>query len=400
MKLLLLSSFAATVAAGSGTSAAPVAADDEESRPRLVALAVPAASPSSPGDASGESVRIAVGRFRRQVLITGADITVRGAGGALATHVGRVTLEVGPRGMRLGGQAVLGDVVRLAAPGLLSLAGHQYRGALEVRFRRYDGVPELLVVHPLDLETYVAGIVSSELPAGWPLEAYKAQAVAARTFALWQKYRRLDLPYHMESSVLDQVYAGAQREHPLAHQATTETRGVVLTAKRQLAQAYFHAACGGRTESAKEGWGNTLPYLPGAVCGACDAAARHRWTARFTQREVDAAFARVLGEPVLGLRVASRTGSGRVKDVEVRGARRTLRLSGADVRTRLGNTRIWSTAIDALVLEGGVLRVEGRGAGHGIGLCQWGARGLALRGERYDAILRRYYPGAVLRPVY
>lgn len=245
------------------------------------------AAVATPADAI-ESVRIAVGRFPDAVTIAGADIQAASSGdGALDVGAGRLTLSATKSGIRMGGRALKGDVVRVRAPGTLTLGKHRYHRALEVRWRLYDKKPELLVVHPLDLETYVTGIVSAELPKGWPLESYKAQAVAARTFAVWQKYRRLDLPYHMESSVLDQVYAGVDREHPLARQAAQETRGLVLTSKRRLAQAYFHAACGDHTESAKEGWGTALPYCPAAsaACAARRRATRgapasrgHRWT--------------------------------------------------------------------------------------------------------------------------
>ena len=357
------------------------------------AVAVPAPAP--------EQVRIAVGRFRDVVTIRGVGMSVLWPDGKRTPGNHELQIRVSSAGLKLNGEKPIKGTLRIVAPGVLGLSGHSYRRELEVGFQLYDKKnPEVLVVHPLDLETYVTGIVSAELPGGWPLGAYQAQAVAARTFALFQKYRRLDLPYHMESSVLDQVYAGVEREHPLAQQAAASTRGEVLTFDRHLVQAFFHAACGGETESALEGWGAPLRYLPGSNCGRCQDATRSRWSAQIAKAEVDRAFSRVLGEPVTSLQVAERSPSGRVRAVQVRGAGRSVRVTGADVRRLLGYTRVWSTLIDRLELGKDGLRIAGRGSGHGVGMCQWGARGLAQTGVPYQDILARYYPTARLRRLY
>ena len=350
-----------------------------------------------------ETVRVAVGRFPARVVITGAGLRAStSAGDVDSANVGadKIVLTAGKHGMRCGNKAVDGDVVRVIGSDTLSLQGHKYHRELEVRFRLYDKKPELLVVHPLDLETYVVGIVSSELPGGWPLETYKAQAIAARTFALWQKYRRLDLPYHMEASVLDQVYGGVEREHALAQQAALATRGMVLSSRRHLAQAYFHASCGDHTESALEGWGTALPYLPGSACGFCTASDRHTWSANIPRADVDKAFAPLLGESVTSLAVTAKTKTGRAKTVEVKGKTKHKSITGADLRRLLGYNKLWSTWIDKLELTGDALVVSGKGSGHGVGMCQWGARGMALAGKSAEAILQRYYPGAPIVRVY
>lgn len=362
----------------------------------LAALALLCTLPAG----SGESVRIAVGRFPDVVEVKAPGLVVVADGASAPADKGYVRITAGKGGPRVAGRELKGDVVRLEAPGTLALRGHSYHQRLEVRWRRYDGKPELLVVHPLDLETYVAGIVSSELPGGWPLEAYKAQAVAARTFALWQKYRRLDLPYHLESSVLDQVYQGVEREHALALQAAQQTSGEVLTWHHLVTQAYFHASCGDRTESALDGWGTQLPYLPGSTCGTCKLATRYGWNARVARAEVDRALSPLLGEAVATLVIKGRTKSGRAKSVLVAGKMRQRTIAAADLRRLLGYSTVWSTFIDKLAFEGDTLVVRGKGSGHGVGLCQWGARGMADQGVGYRDILARYYPGAALRRAY
>ncbi len=376
----------------------------------LAALLVLAAAVSAPVSAvsaeptaslaAEETVRIAVGRFNDAVTVVADELVVRRLdGSAIAMADKQTKVSVGKAGLVVDGKATDRDVVVINAP-LLHLAKHSYRGALEVRLQTYKGRRELLVVHPLDLETYVTGIVSAELPRGWPLGAYQAQAVAARTFAVTQKYRRLDLPYHMESSVLDQVYAGVGREHALAEEAARTTRGLVLGAKRHLAQTYFHASCGGSTESAEEGWGSAIDYLPGSACNHCGDANRASWQVTIRRSDLDKAFKSTVGGPVTSIRIVSRTASGRVKRIEIASSKKKRTLKGADFRRAVGWSVVWSTQIDKVTLGDKHLVVVGRGSGHGIGLCQWGARGFALEGVAYQDILHTYYPGADLVRLY
>lgn len=374
----------------------------------LVLAVVTAVSGLSSADTtaggSDETVRIAVGRFKDVVVIDGVGGPLqvrRGDGSVVGGDRQTAKLTLGRTGLFVDGKPLDRDVVTVTGP-LLKLAGHSYRAALEVRFMRYKGRQEMLVVHPLDLETYVTGIVSSELPRGWPLAAYQAQAVAARTFAVSQKYRRLDLPYHMESSVLDQVYHGVEREHALAEEAARTTRGLVLTWQRHLAQTYFHAACGGTTESALEGWGTGIDYLPGSPCGRCMTAGTNRakWSVKVRRSDADKAFSKLVGGPLSEVRIASRTATGRVKQVELQSGKKKKVISGADFRRLLGWSVVWSTQIDRITLEKATLIVDGRGSGHGVGMCQWGAKGYGDDGVPFEDILARYYPGARLKRLY
>jgi stage II sporulation protein D len=365
-----------------------------------VAPAEATAAPASvPAETAAEVVRIAVGRFRDAVVITGQDLRAVSSLNEPIDGKGarrRIELKAGPKGMVVDGKSISTEVVRIVVAEQLELSGHRYHRELEVRWQRYDKHEELLVVHPLDIETYVVGIVASEVPSSWSLAAYQAQAVAARTFAVFQKYRRLDLPYHMESSVLDQVYAGAEREHPQARAAVASTRGLVLSHHRRLVPTYFHASCGGQTESALEVWGGALETMPGSVCGRCDNANRAKWTGHLSAAEVDKAWSKRLREPVARIEVAERTASGRARQIALFGAKRKILVSGAEFRRVHGGMRLFSTVIDGIERKGNNWVVRGRGSGHGVGLCQWGAQGSAEAGDDYLTILQRYYPGAVL----
>jgi stage II sporulation protein D len=401
-------------AAHPGVSATPVpagvpgavaSATGAGSSPAYAVGPAPAAAPAGSGEVvpSDETVRIAVGRFPSSVTIEGAPFVVRRGADDTTVAVRSARFSVGKKGLVVDGQPWGSDVAVVETrsdDGTLSLAKHRYRRRLEVRYQVFQKKAELLVVHPLDLETYVAGIVSAELPRGWPLASYQAQAVAARTFAVAAKYRRLDLPYHMEASVLDQVYGGIEREHALATEAAQSTRGVVLTSQRHLANAYFHAACGGRTESAQDGWGTTMDYLPGSECNRCGDAARFRWRSKLPKKTIDKTFSRLVGGPVKSMKIVDKTASGRARRIKLESGKRSTTISGSDLRRLLGWSVVWSTQIDKFEFGNGGLVVEGRGSGHGVGLCQWGARGLADSGSTWEQILERYYPGARLTRLY
>lgn len=347
-----------------------------------------------------EHVRIAVGRFRGKLSISGAGLRAKGADGVQLSSRDTVTLNASAGGISLAGKVLPYELLRFVGDDALEVKGHRYRKFLEVHWREYQGRPELLVVHPLPMESYVAGIVSSELPHRWPYEALKVQAICARTYAVWQKYRRLHLPYHLESSVLDQVYKGAQREHEDAHRAARDTAGQLLVFRRRPVRAYFHSTCGGHTESAAAGWGTPLAYLPGTKCPYCQRAPLYRWQAKLSADKLERAFRHLIGGPVRSLEIVSRSGTQRALKVKVRGARKSRTIRGDKLRQLCGYNVLWSTWFDRLDVVSGGLIASGRGAGHGVGMCQWGARGMAENGDSFERIVKHYYPGATLQRMY
>jgi stage II sporulation protein D len=249
----------------------------------------------------------------------------------------------------------------------------------------------------LRLEDYVARVVSGEMPARFPPEALKAQAVAARSYALTRKLeaRAAGRPHDLGAGVLSQVLA--ERPSAAARAAAEATAGEVLVSGMEPVEAYFHAACGGRTESGAAALGRDLPYLAPVTCGRCDDAPRVRWTARFDARAL--AKAAGLSGEATALRVVSRTATGRAERVEIVAHGRTVALAASDLRQRLGYSTLPSLAFDVRE-KGGEFALEGRGQGHGAGLCQWGAAGLAREGKDHREILRHYYPGAEVQRMY
>ncbi|HSP77178.1 MAG TPA: SpoIID/LytB domain-containing protein, partial [Myxococcaceae bacterium] len=300
--------------------------------------------------------------------------------------------------LELNGAPVIGTAVRFRAgassadagvpgPTPLRAGDMEVRGDVVVRLYR-DG---LQLINVIPLEDYLAAVLGSEMPVSFPLEALKAQAVAARTYALQKKLRAYGSPFHMGSSVLHQVYGGLHREDARTRAAVEATRGEVLTYELAPIEAYFHASCGGRTESGQEALQRNLPYLQPVEC-PCGRLPASRGTATLSDSELQSA----LGHPPEGLRVTGRTATHRVTRVASSSG---ASLDGATFRRKLGYTRLKSLNFEVERTSDG-WHFTGLGYGHGAGLCQWGAKALADQGLGYRDILQRYYPGTELQQLY
>jgi stage II sporulation protein D len=211
-----------------------------------------------------------------------------------------------------------------------------YRGRM-VLTRAGGGV---LVVNHVTLEHYLYGVVPAEMPASWPAEALKAQAVVARSYALTS--RSTGLPWDVFADVRSQVYRGVLAEVPATTAAVRATRGRVVTVGGRVAQTFFFSTSGGRTAANEEGFGGTpISYLRSVADPHDDLSPVHTWTARFTRRAAD----RKLGSLVLGrlrrLGVATRSSSGRAATVLVRGSGGDRTVSAASVQTELGLRSTW-----------------------------------------------------------
>jgi stage II sporulation protein D len=249
----------------------------------------------------------------------------------------------------------------------------------------------------LRLEEYVAGVVSGEMPASFPPEALKAQAVAARSYALTRKIdaQIAGRGHDIASGVVAQVWA--ERASEAARAAAAATAGEVLVAGRDPVEAYFHASCGGRTEAGLPALGRDLPYLLAVECGRCDRSPAVRWRIAVGARELAAAAG--LRGKASAARVVARSPSGRAERLEIEAGRRGASISAVDLRRKIGWSRLPSLAFEVR-RAGAAFAFEGRGRGHGAGLCQWGAAGLAREGKGYREILAHYYPGAAVVRMY
>lgn len=259
---------------------------------------------------------------------------------------------------------------------------------------------DLQLVGLLALDDYVHGVVSAEVPKNWPLEALKAQAVAARSFALakLRERARSGRDWMLEATIMDQVFDHA-RKHDLAETAVLATRGEVLMGPHGVATAHYHADCGGHTDEPRDVWGGG--EVMGTATDRCAKRASSQWrmVASLSEltKKLNGQGKLQFASSIAGLTVVQRTDGGRARGIRLTSARGDVaRLTGEDLRAALGYMNLRSTKFEVKTF-GDRAEFSGRGFGHGTGLCQWGARGLAADGADYRAILAHYYPKLELR---
>ncbi len=280
--------------------------------------------------------------------------------------------------------------------GFLRVGTAQYRDELYV----YSMNRECMVVNHVDLEKYVAGLLHSEMNASWSLPTLKAQAVAARTYAIYQMRDSLR-PFDVNSTVKDQVYEGAQKERYRAMQAVLETRGQIVTYNGKPIKAFYHSTCGGMTESADRVWGAKHGDSVRVRCGYCERSPRFSWRFEILKSELEHKLRQVLAFKgnLLFVNVLGRNNIGRADQVEVRTTRESLRVPAVKVRDLLGTRNVMSTDF-SIIPDSKSVVFHGRGSGHGVGMCQYGAKRMGELGRDHKSILRHYYPRADLTSLY
>ncbi|HSS30896.1 MAG TPA: SpoIID/LytB domain-containing protein [Nitrospiraceae bacterium] len=254
------------------------------------------------------------------------------------------------------------------------------------------------VMNRVDLEEYVKGVVPSEVSSTWHPEMLKAQAVAARTYALYQQMLSATREYDVAATVQDQVYRGKQGIDVGILRAVEETRGLVVTYLGAPIYAAFSSTAAGLTEDAMNVWSKEYPYLKGVECPFDLASPYYKWKSSFKIDTLEQNL-RQQGFPVGTIAtitplVFSR--GGRVAKLRVLHSGGELVLRGEELRKAVGYTIIPSTQF-AIESIGQDVVLSGFGAGHAVGMCQWGAKELAELGYPFSTILQYYYPGTELQ---
>jgi len=339
----------------------------------------------------------------------------------------------------------------------------RYAGKLNLFIREND----ILVVNVLGIEKYLGSVVGSEMPAKWPLEALKAQAIASRTYALKQKGNPL---YDIDSTNKNQVYIGLEAGTHRTKRAVNSTRSLVLTYKNKLINSLFHSSSAGMTENSQDVWKNKYPYLS-SVKDFDKNNPKLRWNKKFSKSQLQNLFPSIGG--INKIEILDVTSTGRVKNVRIHGEFGTDQISGVDIRkkmnlkstlvrfkfiednenkssdespklfstnssenetlthiVRVGDTLIliadqYDVSVEAIVALNNIknsslinigqrllvprnnndssssdkiLVVSGYGSGHGVGMSQWGAKYMANKGEKANAILKHFYKGVEIKP--
>jgi stage II sporulation protein D len=348
------------------------------------------------GSASAQStIRVAIVDNARTVELRGADIDVTelgGAGGSWRTSV----LRAAPAGALVEVDGRRGAAFRLRSERPIRLNGRDYPATLEI-VRSGEGVA---VINDVPLEEYVVGVVRAEAMEKWPLEMLRAQAVVARTYAAYHRLIAAAKPFHILASTAHQQYAGRVAPTSPVWAAVRDTAGQVLLWEGELFPAFYHTESGGYTEDPRSVFAaRNMPGLKPVRCDFSAAAGspHYYWSLDVRLSDLSEALRRHGLEvgAISAIEVVERTPSLRASLVNIRGDRASVPLRGNDFRRMLGYDTLKSTLF-AVALDGPWARFSGRGYGHGVGMCQWGAKGMAEQGHTAKQILEFYYPGTVL----
>ncbi|MCA6071551.1 MAG: SpoIID/LytB domain-containing protein [Endomicrobium sp.] len=258
---------------------------------------------------------------------------------------------------------------------------------------------KISIINVLTVEDYVKGVLPKEIISTWAIEALKAQAVISRTYALNNLCRHKRQGFNMCATTHCQVYGGLQDEVHATNQAVQETQGEVLTYDGKFAQTLFHANCGGRTDNPKYLWKWEAPYLKGVKCGYCCKAPHIKW-----EQEIDAnLISKKLANNDIGkikkIKVKGKTSSGAAKELKIIHSKGKTIVNAYKFRLAVDAQKIKSHVFDSIKTNGDKIYFKGKGWGHKVGLCQWGAKGMAEKGKTYKKILEYFYPGTKMETV-
>jgi stage II sporulation protein D len=294
---------------------------------------------------------------------------------------------------------------------ILSIGGKLYRGVF--RLLQSNDPNSFDVINAVPVEAYLNGVVGAEMPSYWEFEALKAQAIACRTYSLYHKQMfGKNRPWDVTKTQSTQVYRGVEAETASVRKAISETNGNVLVCEYsdeqdRLFPAYYSSSCGGFTENSKNVFGrNVFEPLSGVECKYCRKIARRKvfnWEpVEMSKIEVNERLLKKYPnladlEGIVSVEVKSKGNLDRITSVNLIGRNGTSdHIRGEDLRISLDptGTRIRSTLFKMEDTGESLRFYDGRGYGHGVGLCQCGSEGMARKGHDFNEILSHYYPGS------
>jgi stage II sporulation protein D len=354
----------------------------------------------APAPVAAETVRVLVAEGRTTFTLgSRGNFTLRDA------VAGRTLAQHGPGGLfhlALQRSGVLVRETGRTASALVAwspdgaqaeLDGRPFRGYLEVHALKGT----LSAVNVVELEDYLQGVIKDEIPAGWPAEATKAMAIAARTYALYQRGQNPTGLFHLRNTTASQVYGGARGEDARTTWAVQSTRGQILTFQGQPIPAFYHSCSGGATEDAADYFGLEYDIILGVKDDFSQGCPAALWVERLTAEQLERALARAghsIGR-ILSVQDLVRSRTGRILRIAVQHTRGTLILEGRRFREAVGNELLRSTDFEVRGDAVGFTFL-GRGSGHGVGLSQWGAKEMADLAYQHLDILKFYYPLATV----
>jgi len=332
-----------------------------------------------------------------------------------------ISIELTNGGITIAGQAFANDkvVVFPDDPYIFNLNGSDYRGKLKLIVNP-DG-SSFDVINLVPPEPYLAGVVGAEMPGYWEPEALKAQAITARTYCFYIKKRfGANRDWDMKQTAAHQVYRGLAAESAQIWHAVNQTKGQVITCKQpdgpeNIFPAYYSSTCGGHTENSKNVFGDSFGPLIGVPCPYCQDVAKPKFffwpMIQFDEADVTVKLLerysklKRLGK-ITNITTATQSDYGdfsRLTKVKLFGSTgKSDFLRAEDFRLTMDPTgrKLRSTICQIVKLQGKWAFFSGRGWGHGVGMCQCGAQGMAREGNNTKQILSYFYPGSKITSIY
>jgi stage II sporulation protein D len=270
------------------------------------------------------------------------------------------------------------------------LNGRKFRGAVDI-VRQAD--KKLLAVNHLNVEEYIAGVLYHEVSPRWPMEALKAQAIAARSYALYQAGLNSQKDYDLVSTVYSQVYGGKTSEKGRTNKAVRLTKNKILSYNDKIFPTFYHATCAGHTENASSLWNIDIAPLRGRECRFCQRSPHSNWKKKVSLQHIKESLKKKGFKTgvIKAIRIVDRDISGRVTDLEISSSDGEIKLNANRFRLAVGSNLIRSTNFDVEIKKGSAY-FEGTGWGHGVGMCQWGAFFMSRKKFTAEQILGYYYP--------
>ncbi len=286
---------------------------------------------------------------------------------------------------------------------------NQYYGSLEIKKIN----KKIWVINILNMEDYLKGVVPCEIGkiSKNLIEVAKAQAIAARTYAFSHLRQYEELGFDLYATTRDQVYQGKQVEDAIINEAIIKTRGIILTYNGKPIDAKYHSTCGGRTADFNDAWkGTPVPYLRSVECGFCNESPHFAWQRQMSKNEFFKTLRKNLlnmgimvadSELIKGFKLKRNPKSKRIVELKIITDRTEYVVSNYNIRILFGSENdpdgLLKSNNFTLQIKNDSIIIEGKGYGHGVGMCQSGAIGMAKKGKKFKEILKHYYPNTKLK---
>ncbi len=319
------------------------------------------------------------------------QVSDRISGKMIYSGWGPLTLEQKGKNIFLNDQKVHPVALNISSDTTaIKIDNQPYRGAFAISTESMG----LLAVNHAPLESYLYSVVPKEMPNSWAMHALMAQAVAARTYALFMKEKNRHRPFDLEATTSSQVYGGYLAENKRSTHAVNATRGQVMTYDGRLILAYFHSNSGGYTEDPVNVWDTNIPYLRGVPDRFSANTPRNTWEYFLSYKEAKKRLNRygLNIDRINQLKASGKSKSGRNLAIQVISNNGIAQLNSNHFRESVGETKLKSTFFKIIPRTDGIL-FKGKGYGHGVGMSQWGANHMAMAGASYKDILKHYYQG-------